>query len=383
MVYRKRGKKELKTATITFQSAENYGAFMQAFALQQFLVHDLSVENDILNYVSDEMKQHYQVYRKVDSIKTLIRNIIFLPFGSKIAKRKYLFCEEQKKYLKMTEEFKDIDGYKALIDRYDVCIAGSDQIWNLGSEDASELYFLPYAKRKISYAASAGDAIEHVDVEKYRELLCDFEKVSVREHKAAEYFEQLKLQSGKCVVCIDPTFLINCEIYKKMSGTNRIVKHPYIFYYSINNSKESMKEAAKIGKILGLPVITAYSRLSSVFAVRYGIKTMYEVGPSDFLNLIDNSEYVVTNSFHGTALSIILNKKFWRIAGYHDGVAVRDDRLDSILEISGLKSRIFNEDASDLNTLTSDIDWKAVKGMLNPKIEESKEYLRCYICEEK
>lgn len=373
----------MKTATITFQSAENYGAFMQAYALQQFLVNDLNVENDILNYVSDEMKQHYQVYRKVDSIKTLIRNIIFLPFGSKITKRKQLFLDEQKKYLKMTEEFKNVEGYKVLIDKYDVGIAGSDQIWNLGSEDASELYFLPYAKRKISYAASAGDAIEHVNVEKYRELLFDFEKVSVREHKAAEYFDQLKLQSGKCEVCIDPTFLIDREIYIKMSGTNRLVKQPYIFYYSINNNKESMKEAAKIGKILGIPVITAYSRLSSIFAFRYGIKTMYEVGPSGFLNLINNSECVVTNSFHGTALSIILNKKFWRIAGYRDGVAVRDDRLDSILEISGLKSRIFNEDVSDLNTLTSEIDWNAVKELLNPKIKESKEYLRYYICEEK
>lgn len=375
------GKKMMKTATITFHSAENYGAFLQAYALQQFIINEFGVENKILNYVSSHMEEHYRILKKPESLKDVLRDVMMIPFSRKLYKRKIHFKRDQLKYLQLTQLFKDTDEYNKIIKTFDLCIAGSDQIWNLESEDFSELFFLPNAKRKISYAASAGTTIKDEWKSQYTNYLHNFEKICVRETNAAKYFDDLALPSGKTEICIDPTFLLPSAVYRKMAGACPLIEKPYIVYYSINNSSDSMKLASQIGKEMGLPIFAIYSRMTSICAVKYGMRTYFEAGPCEFLNLILNAECVLTNSFHGTALSIIMEKPFIRLGANRNGRHVRDDRIDSILEITGLENRsVWNMD--DYKCFDKEIDWKYAEQVIRSRVEHAKSYLKQYIQKE-
>lgn len=370
----------MKTATITFQAADNYGAFLQAYALQRYLVFYLHEDNVILNYIPDCIKTHYKILKWPRSKQDVIRNMVLLPFIKKLNNRKEAFQRDRKKYLILTKEFDSIEEYNFIIKQYDLCIAGSDQIWNLDSEDFSELFFLPGAKRKISYAASAGNKLPLEWKTVYEKQLVSFERISVRENNAVPYFNNLKLPKKEIDVCIDPTFLLDkCE-YIKIAGSKRLIDGRYIVYYSIKNDDESMKIAEAFGKYCGLPVYAIYSRTSTLKAYRYGMKIYYDAGPVEFLNILNNSEYVLTNSFHGTALSIILQKRFFRLATVNNGRIVRDDRIDSILETTGLQTMSITKFSSDI--MNYSIDWADVSKRLAFEINHAKKYLKFCVSEE-
>lgn len=370
----------MKTATITFQAADNYGAFLQAYALQRYLVYYLRVDNVILNYISNRTKIHYKILKWPKSKQDVIRDMVILPFIKKLNNRKKAFQRDREKYLILTKEFDSIEEYNFIIKQYDLCIAGSDQIWNLDSEDFSELYFLPRAKRKISYAASAGNKSPLEWKTVYEKQLISFDKISVRENNAVPYFNSLKLPEIEIEVCIDPTFLLNKSEYIVMAGSKRLINERYIVYYSIKNDDESMKIAEEFGRYCGLPVYAIYSRTSSLKAYKYGMKIYYDAGPVEFLNILNNSEYVLTNSFHGTALSIILQKNFFRLAMVNNGRIVRDDRIDSILETVGLQTMSITKFSSDI--LNYSIDWMDVSKRLAFEIDHAKKYLKLCVSEE-
>lgn len=133
-------------------------------------------------------------------------------------------------------------------------------------------------KKKISYAASAGNKLKNEWKDRYKQYLKDFFKVGVREKNAIDYFDSLYLKSGKTEACIDPTFLLNSNEYKKIAGHERLIKKKYLIYYSIKNDKESMQLAKLIGEYFNLPGYAIYSRTSSIMAMKYGMKLYLEVG---------------------------------------------------------------------------------------------------------
>ena len=362
-----------KTCTITFHAADNYGAFFQAYALQTFLTEEVGVENDIINFVSDHMKEHYKVFKKNNCIKSIVRNLIVLPYAKGINRRRKAFVDDRNKYLKLTKEISTEDEYFELIKKYDLGIAGSDQIWNLHSEDFTPLFFLPGLKEKISFAASTGNNVDKTKKKEYKEYLKDFKKVSIREKNVALFFNEMQLKSGATEVCIDPTFLLSSEDYKKLTSDQPHIKEKYILFYSINNNDEAMKLASDCAKKMGMKIYAVYSRVTSIKAKKYGMKIYEQAGPSDFMNLLKHAELVLTNSFHGTALSIIMNKEFLRIGLSVDGIMKRDERIDSILEFCGLESRTITSEA-DFDKVKK-FDWNIVSKNIAPQIKHAKDYL--------
>lgn len=362
-----------KTCTITFHAADNYGAFFQAYALQTFLIEEVGAENDIINFISAHMKEHYKVFRKCNSIKAIVRNLILLPYAGRIGKRRKAFEADRSKYLKLTREISKEEEFPELIKDYDLGIAGSDQIWNLHSEDFTPLFFLPGLKEKISFAASTGNSVDKTKKAEYENYLKDFKKVSIREKNVAPFFDEMQLDAGSTEVCIDPTFLLNSDYYKKLTNDKPLIKGKYILFYSINNNDAVMKLAADYAKKRGMKIYAVYSRVTSIKAAKYGMKVYYQAGPADFMNLLMNAELVLTNSFHGTALSIIMNKEFLRLGLTVDGKLKRDERIDSILEFCGLENRTITK-SEDFDSV-SKINWNDVSENIAPQIKHAKDYL--------
>jgi hypothetical protein len=347
-----------KVETVTFHLANNYGAVLQAYALQKIISQRYDTE--ILNYDNKFISNNYKVFKPFSKnpIKTLYHLFKDICDYKKESVKSRLFDNFRNDYLEMSNYFEKKDN--PIFPKAAAYIVGSDQVWNpflTGGVD--RIYLLDEIKdtRKISYAASSGN-LKYIDNKKdeFFSKYNNFDRVSVREEKLKKYLE--KNSEKKVDVVVDPTLLMSKEMWKDFAGAERIEKEKYIFVYSVNNSNELfVKFVNKFAKENNLKIVYFDKRdIMNKFKGRK--KSYYETGPKEFVNLLYYSEYVITTSFHGTALSCILNKKFYVV------LSTFPDRLDTILETLDLKSRVVN-DMNDYDKILADkIDWKKSNKLL-------------------
>lgn len=364
----------MRTATITFHAPNNNGSFLQAYALQKFLnTHFPDVENDIIDFQSEAQSQQYAIFRKIHSKKDIIRNVISVGHYSALSKRTKTFSRMREQYLQMTRRCTTVEEVLDIANKYDLVIAGSDQIWNTAARDFSEVYFLPGISKKSTYAISCGSHLNEVDVDKICNVMMSFENVSVREYNAKMFLEEHSERNIEMV--LDPTFLLDKEDYADLYQKERIIKEKYIFLYTINYNDDALKQAVCLSQKLGGKIITPFTGYSAIKASKYGIKVLWDVAPDAFLNLIENAECVCSNSFHGIAFSIIFKKNFYRIGSVDQiGRIKNDDRIDSILNLCGLSDRNYSEDA--VNQSCTEIDYTKSGDELKRLRECSIQYIK-------
>lgn len=326
----------MRTATITFHAPNNNGSFYQAYALQKVLTNTLGVENEIIDYQSEKQIYQYSVFRPIHSIRDIAKNAVSLLHYRPIKTHNQRFAKSREKYLKMTKRCSTVEEAIKVANDYDAVIAGSDQIWNTGAPDFSEAYMLPgVTPRKIAYAISFGSFSAESELQRYRKEIDSFYRISVREESAQKHLEQ---QTSKTVsVTVDPTLLLDKEDYLTFTNAEPLIKGDYIFFYSISYPDEVMRAAKQIADKMGLPIVTVFTSFHTITCERHGIKVLYDAGPQEFMNLVDNSKLVLTNSFHGTAFSIVLHKPFFHVCKTIDGAMQRDDRIDNIIDMLGIQ----------------------------------------------
>lgn len=178
----------MKTATITFHASNNNGSFLQAYALQKYLkTHFDDVENDIIDFQPEVQQQQYAILRKVNSRKDILRNAISIIHYRDLSKRAATFAKMRGRFLQMTQCCTTEEEAVAIASKYDLVIAGSDQIWNTTARDFSVAYFLPGISRKATYAVSCGSHLNEIDSEKICHAMLSFENVSVRENSTKNF----------------------------------------------------------------------------------------------------------------------------------------------------------------------------------------------------
>ncbi|MFR2776299.1 MAG: polysaccharide pyruvyl transferase family protein [Anaerostipes sp.] len=338
----------MKTATLTFHAPNNNGSFLQAYALQQVLTKCLGVENDIIDYCTDKQIHQYSVFRKPHSMGDIVRNFISMMHYAPLKKRYNRFEVMRKTYLKMTRRCKEPEEVYCIAGTYDVLICGSDQIWNTAARDFSEAYFLPNVRtKKITYAVSCGSHVNDVDANKIISQARVFSHLSVRENTGYDLLKSSGIENVE-IVC-DPTLLLKKKDYQHLYNHQRLIKKPYIFLYTINYGDEVLELAAYLSKKYAMPVYTPFTGYSAMKCRKYGIKVLYDVAPDRFLNLLDNAAYTCSNSFHGIAFSIILEKQFFRPCKLNESrQIIRDDRIDGLLDILHLNDRRIYKDGGVL-----------------------------------
>lgn len=365
----------MKTATITLHSAHNNGSFLQAFALQK-AIESMNIENKIINYIPEAQYSLYQnIIFKDSTLKGVVKGLLNIPHYYSLLERKNRFNKAQS-ILKLTDKFEDEKQFEAIVQPYDCLIAGSDQIWNSATmPDFTPLYFLPINKYKISYAPSCGKSLKkQFSNEKYLKQIESFNKLSVRERSVQSELQK-HLQNKAVDMVLDPTFLLDKIEYKSLeNNAKRKYQGDYIFFYCIKASNEVLKTVQKIGKKLGLPVITVFTGVNTYKCQIYGQKIDFSAGPEEFVDYIKNAKYVVSNSFHGIVFSIIYNKIFYRIADNDNGHIKIDERLDSILNLLDLATQ--NVIAGDNPQLYTDINFDLVNKKLEILKNDSLEWLR-------
>lgn len=371
-----------KVGLLTYHGAINYGSVLQAYALQQTILK-MGNECEIIDYRPKKQSDIYAIFRKPNSIKNIMIDIWALADYRFLKKRNDSFESFLKNKLKLTEhKFLTSDRVGEIEGKFDVFCTGSDQVWNISAPDYDEVYFMNFTqKRKISYAASMGGVsnIEYwkscaKEYIKDLELVDSLDSVSVREKSAVPLLEEYTEKDIKVV--LDPTLLMNKEQWEKVTSDNKI-KGKYIFLYSIGYSEEVYQLGKKISELYNIPMVTVYALRTNYKYFSKGVKRAKNESPEDFLSLIRNAEYVVTNSFHGTAFSINFQKDFW-VAARHDneGNAVIDERLENILTNTELLNRVIDVNSDDTVNYDAKIDFQKVSECLKPLVEDSIAFLK-------
>ena len=331
----------MKVGIITFHWATNYGAVLQAYALQQYLSkkgHNVS----IINYCPGTIwiKQRLLAVKNRDSL-----------FFSQERKIKTF----RKKYLQLTDaRFHSHKQLKKGTFDFDCIIAGSDQIWNesftlRGEGKITLSYFLDFAPdtaKKIAYAASFGF---HVPTPQYVDAVKDaidqLSAISVRETDGREIVKAFNLDSK--VVC-DPTALLNKKDYLSLIGDNGRSGEA-VFSYML---RENQHDAWSTAKYVGL-------KYHQEICEKRFVGSMEE-----WIAHFAHSQIVVTNSFHGIMLSLIMNTPFIAVKIKDSGM---NSRITTLLDTVGLATRQiddFSEETID-RILSEEIDWMNVNQRMN------------------
>lgn len=340
-----------KIGIITFHNSVNYGALLQTYALSRVLANEGFIV-EIIDYVNDKIDHELSSSRYMHnkSFKGFVKYCIKRVHGYRKDKSFSNFINSE---LELSRE-RNItrEEIKKLAGRYDVVITGSDQVWNSKITDMDMTYYLDFVAegtKRIAYAVSGGDVVDD-DISNALPLIKRIDALSVREQSLSDLlFERYDVVSA---VCLDPTLLAGKKLFKPIVS-NRLIKKRYIFCFMMDYKPEIIEVAKQIANEKGLVVIDNKNSL----------QFFLHSSPKDYLSWIYNAEYVLTDSFHGTALSIVFNKQF--ISDVYDGKGRIKQRIGDLLKTLSLEERFKNVIVDDVleisRVLDSSIDYSAVE----------------------
>ncbi len=355
-------KKDFRICTITHHTVPNYGAVLQAYALQK-AIEMQGYQSEILNYQPERVKQFYhQSLRAQKGIKEKLRHIVYY-------KRFHSWNSAFKTFLEreLTLSVPYREAQITLADgKYDLYIAGSDQVWNLQLHRGSKRYMLDFVTddaAKGSYAASFGYSKVPVKFEAdTKKALESFHFINVREESGQKIVQEMVGKEKKVSLVLDPTLLLPAESWQHF--VQPVEQQGYILIYEICRIKESFEYALYLAQKTGKRIVSIQSFENQKFVEEGDIEYLYGVTPEKFLSLIYYADYVVTSSFHGTVFSIVFEKTFFcTMTANKNGT---NGRLENILELTGLQNRLTGMESYD-----EKIDFDAVKHLLEPKIQDS------------
>lgn len=366
--------------TITCHEVYNHGATLQAYALMRYLTkqgHDV----EIINYKPPYLSRHYQLSAVNHPAwdKNIMMRAIYLiaKFPGRLLslKRKRNFDRFTEKYLQITPmKYASNEQLKENLPIADRYICGSDQIWNClfanGKDPAFYLDFVPKNKRKISYAASfATEQIPEESIDFVKKKINNLDCISVRESSGIKILESLDIHSGTQVV--DPVFLLDPIEWDELCKEQ--INEKYLLIYDFDKNDLIMKIAIQIAKERDLKIYSINN-----YQCNYADKNFPFAGPDIFLSLIKNAQFVISNSFHATAFSIIFSKEFL-VVNRREKI---NTRMEDLLGSLGLKGILVGAEM-DKTCSNSSINYSSVNKKMNALILNSKEFLSKTINQER
>lgn len=357
----------MRVGILTYPNTNSLGASLQMYALYR-VVSKLGHEAEVINY--DPPNLHN---RRSNMSKTQERSLITC------VKQRMIQClvpQAQPKFDRFEGQLTKVPPIatsesavlRELAERYDRIVVGSDQVWNeqiTGHDYNFYLEFCADDSKKVSYAASFGnDDVLEEERHYIAELLGKFRCISVREVQGQQIVE--KLIGVKPNLVLDPTLLIDSSELKKQIVPYPITKK-YVLFYNIKPSMRLRKIAQEFADKNGYVLVFLNGRVKDRFDKRK--YPAYGIGPREFLGLVHGAEYVFTNSFHGVAISVALNKNF-----YVEYSTDTNSRLTNLIEMLELEKCVVSDSIVYNEPVL--IDYALVEEKLAIMKKQSLEYLR-------
>lgn len=361
----------MKIGIVTHPFGINYGGNLQAFALQTILER---MGHEVFFVHREGKNRGVKKEIKVILAKVFysLPIIVQLPIVSKFPRIKRAY--EKKNFVSFVKRNIHKHYYLDESDNQtlDVLIAGSDQIWRKWGETWDIMfYFFDFAQnwdvKKYSYAASLGintwnfSSEETVELTK---LLKQFDGLSVREKDAVSLIKEKTSLDSEWV--LDPTLLLSAEDYMKELDIREIGNEKLVTYILDKDiDKESIIANVSLLKKcnpfeIGKPIESSRENFAELPSIE------------SWLSHFMGAEFVITDSFHGTAFSINFNKNFVVLSNPFRG----QSRLSSILSMFGLENRLVTSKEEAMRISCIPIDWETVNKKLCIEREKSMKFLK-------
>lgn len=359
---------------------DNYGAVLQAYALSHYF-ESLNCDTTIIDYLPKYITSENSIWHV--SNERFRRNIMLkavylfgkLPFR---LKQKQLFSKFRCNELKLTKPYYSYINLVENSPQTDFYFCGSDQIWNSKNETIKDpVYFLQFVSdktKRYSYAVSGmiPNPVSEEIQKNVIPMIDSFQALAFREATMIETLQSYIVQPIKHVC--DPVFLLDADVWQRLGKKHSSIKlnEKYILVYAVGDGFMTFQNARILSDKTGLPVYCiSWSQQKLLYVNR-----TFTCSPYDFLLLFSKAEYVVTNSFHGTAFSIVFKKNFWVCE-----TSIANQRLESIMTKLGIRERLLSTGRM-LDHLNA-VDYHCVNKHLLPFVQESKNYLNNIIINEK
>lgn len=330
----------------------NYGGILQGYALKKQL-EKMGIDVTQINYkLSDDNI----------NAKELIKYFVYY-------RRNKRFKEFKEKYFNLTPIIRNIDDLKKYNIKCDAFIAGSDQIWNqqIPMKDR-KAFFLDFVdkEKKIAYAASVGrDTIEENERKQIKKWLDNLDYISIREKTGVDLYSSLT--DKKIENVLDPTLLLSTEEWDKITNNKKSINKKYIFSYTLGAEKQVLDIIERISEKLKMGIV----EISYKKNFKNEIKNVNDAGPSEFVELIKNSDFVLTNSFHGMVFSILNKKQFFVFTR-----GKMNSRIYDLLDILDLKNRIIDNENINNIDMNEKINYNKVFKILESERNKSIKFLK-------
>lgn len=355
-----------KIGVLTFHRANSYGAHLQAYATVAFL-NQSGYDAELVNYTNKYEQRFQKLFysengRVSGFLTSFIKDFIF---KKRYYKRRAFgdieqYCSVSKRKYKTKEELDSAS--------YDVLVVGSDQVWNREiTNGLDEAFLLMHGKaeKRISISSSMGSVtLTDKEKEMFEKAFEKFAAISVREEFAKS--QLIETANKQIKVLMDPTFLISRESWIQhliqKSSLYRNINERYILTFFLAPDDTYKIRMKKLADKLKLPV---WSIQSIAIKRIESDKIILGATVADFLALIANAEVVVTDSFHGTAMSINLGKNF--VAFKNKGNPVR---VATLLDTLHLSDRLDMDEE-----MYRSVDYSSVNKILEPLRNDSKRWI--------
>lgn len=387
-------RKKVAIASCYYQN--NYGSMLQAYATQVIL-DNMNIANETIDISG--LKKEINVAKYKYFLKaSLTSDILIYKFGNlknliirKMSKGNYAqlakvrvneFETFRRERICMSEKFKTKAELSEKCERkYSAVIVGSDQLWLPGniSGDFFTLNFVPQTVNSIAYATSFGQSFLPKDIEKKAKVfLAKIRHIGVREETGKALVKKL---TGRNVgVVCDPTLLLTGQEWLSILGNGnfKAKDNDYIFCYFLGKNPLHREFAKKVKEETGLKIV-ALTHLDEIVTAdkNYADENPYDVGPIEFVRLIYNAKYILTDSFHCSVFSVLFEKDFYTFRRYPNTTKhSTNSRVENLLQKLGLSNRLLDAKEDVREILKMKIDYQDVLTKLARFREKSFEYLQ-------
>lgn len=368
----------MKIGIITHYLHFGYGGVMQNYALQTVLKR---LGHNPMTFRVDAVKNRGLLWCLRSWIVRILHSLRGIDSGITRKQDLYISKEVEKfisSHISCTNFVRTNNDFRKVteLEKFDALIVGSDQIWRNNYDYVSNC-FLDFAKgldvKRIAYAASFGIdkwCFTMNDTQKYKALVKDFDKISVREDSGIELCSKY-LDRDDVELVLDPTLLLDKNDYIALiNEANEPHSDGKLFTYVLDKTPQKAAIIKEVSRKLGLKRFECMPQYDSTYdnVKKYKQQCIYPPITKWLRSFLD-AEFVVTDSFHGTVFSIIFNKPFFVILNKERGNA----RFKSVLTLFNLDNRIVN---NDIELDYNNIDWDYVNKKRKMLVEKSISYIR-------
>ena len=379
----------MKVGLFTYHFSENYGALYQAYALRQWLLQS-GIEAEFVNYHPSYVEEGGALDRPWKP-SLWRKNVTILYVKQAYLRRRLFGNRSQRAQFEMFRRemlgvtgprLRNVEDLVPEMAQYDILVCGSDQIWNPSIQRGLDpVYFLDIPGtddiHKVAYAPSFGRTeIEPEFHDKLPRLVSRMNGISVREATGLDILEKAGIERDRCLVMPDPTILLGKFDELIKSETEGALSDDSVFCYALRTDETIREVAEETARLTGGMLQAPRSPHQRWRDIGEGIAP----GPLEWLQTLARSRMVVSNSFHGVALSLVLNRPFIAVGLPGKRVGM-NARVQNLLTVAGLTDRFLTTSEPEAIRALTDmpIDWESANDRLEAVRAEAEAYLDHHI----